>query len=376
MLLATIALVVGVAGCATDRDAASDPTTGATMAAPARLEGATTGNPRLGGTLDLSVVTELGTVAGPAGRVIALDDRGATWSIGHGDGESSVGDGSAPGVLLGHIAVDPLRMVSDALPDGRPVWWGTTMVVLVQPTERYGHGVLGDAVEAGGFEILDLAAEPSPTVPHPDVVERTRVVTRAPAVIEGVAALLVDLDGDGRPEIVTTESDAEVGARLVVHDLDGALLARGEPVGRGNRWRNQLGAGPLGPDDEIELVDVETPHIGGVVQWFGLQDGELRHRSGTDSYSTHRIGSRILDQGLIVDVTGDGRPEVLVPTQDQRRLVALSRTSAGVSEVAGVDLPARLSSNLAGLTTADGGVVVAVGLEDGTILRLGTPTPG
>ena len=103
---------------------------------------------------------------------------------------------------------------------------------------------------------------------------------------------------------------------------------------------------------------------------------EVRRRIWTGSYSTHRIGSRILDQGLIVDVTGDGRPEVLVPTQDQRRLVALSRTASGVSEVAAVDLPARLSSNLAGLTTADGGVVVTVGLEDGTVLRLGTPTSG
>ncbi len=334
----------------------------------------TSGNPVLPGRLDLGAVTEIGAFDAPVGRLRGFDTSGATWQVAT-DGRivDLDLDELRPGEPLGRVLVDPRQMADDPLPDGIPVWSGTTMVVLTEPTDRYGHGVLGDAVEAGAFEILTLAAEPTELEPHPEVLGRVRVEIAAPAVIEGIAALLADLDGDGVDEVIATEADPSNGARMVAFELDGTPVVRGRPVGRGNRWRNQLGVGPLGPNGEIEFVDVETPHIGGDVGWFRLGDGELGQQIVTGDFSTHRIGSRILDQGVLVDVHGDGRPEVVVPTQDQRTLVALSRTVAGVEIVASLDLGARLTSNLAGVS--DGSrAVLAVGLDDGRVLRLGRLT--
>ena len=39
------------------------------------------------------------------------------------------------------------------LPDGEVAKSGGLTAYLVDPTTRYGHGVLGDAIEAGGFVV-------------------------------------------------------------------------------------------------------------------------------------------------------------------------------------------------------------------------------
>ncbi len=75
------------------------------------------------------------------------------------------------------------------LPDGEVTRSGGMVAYLVDPTTRYGHGVLGDAIEAGGF-----------------VVERDRqrlLFRLGPdAVFEDRRVRLADLDGDGQPEAI------------------------------------------------------------------------------------------------------------------------------------------------------------------------------
>ncbi|MGL4440696.1 MAG: hypothetical protein ACRCUE_15635, partial [Bosea sp. (in: a-proteobacteria)] len=41
----------------------------------------------------------------------------------------------------------------DVLPDGEVSRHGSFSARLIDPTERYDHGVLGDAIEAGGFMV-------------------------------------------------------------------------------------------------------------------------------------------------------------------------------------------------------------------------------
>jgi hypothetical protein len=67
--------------------------------------------------------------------------------------------------------------------------------------------------------------------------------------------------GDGKQESILTISDAEQGAQIIVYNKEGEHLAAGPAIDRGYRWRHQLAVAPFGPNDELEIADVLTPHI-------------------------------------------------------------------------------------------------------------------
>ena len=229
------------------------------------------------------------------------------------------------------------------------------VAVLSDPTSQYPHGVVGDRVESATATVVDAQSG--------DVVG----VAVAPegTVFETVAPLWGDVDGDGDTELVLTASNGQEGARLVVYDERGRLVASSASIGRGQRWRNQLGVADL--DGVPVIVDVQTPHIGGIVQWFRIEGDELVRVAATSEYSTHRLGRRNLDQGVIVDGDGDGALDVVVPSQDQQSLSALRLDDGEVTEVRSIPLGSRLSTNLSAFTTPDGGASMALGLEDGSV---------
>ncbi len=231
--------------------------------------------------------------------------------------------------------------------------------VLSGATDRYPHGVLGDVFEATRIVIIDPAAGA--------IVSEATI--EAPSVIEGIAAPWVDADGDGTQELLATVSNSDVGARLVLFDSDGVMIAEGPPIGRSNRWRNQLGAAPTGPNGEVEVIDVRVPHIGGVVEFFRLDGAELVTETRRSGYTSHVLGSRNLDLALATDLTGDGRIDVLVPTQARDGLGVLVRSNDGVEVVAELAVPGRLATNLVAVSLADGRQVVAAG-TDGQVLRV------
>ena len=236
---------------------------------------------------------------------------------------------------------------------------GDFAVALAGPTDRYSHGVLGDAIEASAIVFVNLCTN-----------ERGRIEIDPPDVIEGVAPLLADVDGDSELEILVTLSNDSDGARLAVYEFSGTLLAESAPIGRPNRWRNQLAVGPIGPGGETEVIDVRTPHIGGTVQAFRLVFGDdpvrlERVAASDDRYTSHVIGSGNLDMGLAVDTNADGRLDVLVPRSDRETLVALTRTpdAQGWETVADVSLNGQLTSNLAS-QTVEGRTTLAAGVGD------------
>ncbi len=259
---------------------------------------------------------------------------------------------------------------TDALVDTRVVHSGRWTAALTQPTDRYGHGVLGDKLEAGAIELIDRCSN-----------ERIVIDVERPDVIEGLAPLLIDpnLSPTDDVLVLVTVSNAETGARLVVFDLTGAIVAESAPIGTGNRWRNQLAAGPIGPGGSFAVVDVRTPHIGGTVQWFSVDLTNKRLdlvAASEASFTTHVIGSRNLDLGVAVDVDGDGRPEVVVPSAQRDQLFALRPTEAGSDGTLGVlgadvvqtmDLDGRMVTNL-GVGGTDSSVSLAVGTDDNRLL--------
>ncbi len=246
--------------------------------------------------------------------------------------------------------------IVDALPDGRTVQFDDILVALVGPTDRYPHGVLGDRIEASAVQVVDLEAGTTDTFgPEP------------PTVIEGLAPIVADIDGDGDPEILVTHSNGEVGAWLAVWSVEGRPVAASAPIGRGNRWRHQLAVAALGPAGEIEIVDVRTPHIGGTVEYFRVEGPDLVPVATLAGFTSHAIGSRNLDMAVVADANGNGSLDVVLPTDDRTELAILTRTTRGVEVVATVELDGRLTTNIGVHADRDGSLGFAAGTDEGML---------
>ena len=146
----------------------------------------------------------------------------------------------------------------------------------------------------------------------------------------------------------------------------------GAPIGRGYRWQHQLAVGPFGPEGEIEVVTVLTPHIGGVVEFYRLIEDRLEVVARVPGFSSHMIRSRNLDMALAADVDADGRIEVLVPNQQFDTLGAIRRTTDDAEVIWRIPVGGRLSTNMAAVPTADNAFILGVG-HSANMIRLWIP---
>lgn len=280
----------------------------------------------------------------PDSNVLALESGGLAF----------VG---SDGAVIISDEVGNRRIELNALLDGRLTLSSDRRLgVLVHPTDRYDHGVVGDRFEASGVAFVSL-----------DTQEIVSELTLESDVFEGMVGMFADLDGDQVDEYIMTASNAELGAWLVVLDDNGELLAESDPIGQGGRWRHQIAAAPFGPNGEIELVDVRTPHIGGVVEYFAMRNGQLDLVASIDGFSSHTIGSRNLDMAVAFDVDGDGQVELVVPNTPKDELAVLRRVGDTVEVVMTLPLGGVLSTNLVAVEVADH-VVLAAGTADGRLL--------
>lgn len=326
----------------------------AASVAPARLAA---GAPPLvyveAGRLQLADFTAQG--ASPTSAPTLVDAETSTFAFLTEDGQV---------VLTGDLGTESLPL--DALADARLLLdEDRRLLVLSGPTSRYAHGVLGDAIEATGVSLLE-------TDGGLRLVGRFEVA--APAVVEGLAPIWADVDGDGDREVVVTVSQQGLGARQEIYSESGRQLATGPWIGAGFRWRHQVASGPLAPDGRAGLVVVRTPHIGGRVEFYRWVDANLRLEAVETraTYQSHVIYARNLDMALAGDFDGDGRAELLAPTQARTALGAIGWDPAGAATRWQVSVGGRVTTNLAAVDVGDGRVAVGVG-HDGGAVRLWLP---
>ncbi|MDZ4103842.1 MAG: VCBS repeat-containing protein [Hydrogenophaga sp.] len=212
---------------------------------------------------------------------------------------------------------------SQAVAGSKDIAW----VWLGSPTRRYPHGALGSPVHAGSVHVLARTPR-GPMV----AVSLSLPVHR---VFEDRVPRLVDLDGDGRDEIVLVEADALRGAALVVlglaqRDAQTTLVerARGPHAGSTFRWLNPVGFADFDGDGQLDVASVTTPHIGGVLTLHRWQPPALVPFARALDVSNHRMGA--LEQQLAVIVQQPGfRPTIVVPDMARQSLHALRWEAPG-----------------------------------------------
>lgn len=177
------------------------------------------------------------------------------------------------------------------------------------PTTRYGHGILGDAVEWGAL-ILET-----------ETGRHLRLTLPENRVFEDTAPRLADIDGDGDREVIVVETDVALGARLSVYGPDG-LVASNEFIGQTNRWLAPVGvaAADLDGDGRSELAYVDRPHLAKTLRVFRLEGDRLRPVGALEGVTNHRIGETDIAGGI--RDCGQG-PEMIVASADWTRVLAV-----------------------------------------------------
>lgn len=180
-----------------------------------------------------------------------------------------------------------------------------------QPTDRYPHAILGDGIEHAGLRVTLSDGSPQ------------EAIWPAGMVFEDTQPRLIDLDGDGAPEVITVETSDSLGARLAVWGLvDGRLapLAQTPHIGRRFRWLAVAGAADLDADGMVEIAYVDRPHLAKVLMvWRYDPAGGLTLVATRDGLTNHRIGEADIGGGIRTCGT---RPEVITASADWSRVIA------------------------------------------------------
>lgn len=175
-----------------------------------------------------------------------------------------------------------------------------------EPTTRYAHGILGDAIEFGALQITTMDGR-AVTLRLPD----TRV-------FEDLAPRLADVDQDGDLEIISIESSVTQGARLSIYDETGLVTAT-PYIGRANRWLAPLGAADLDGDGAIELAYIDRPHLAKTLRIWRYAGGRLTHVTDLAGLTNHKIGEDFISGGIRIC---DGTPEIITANAQWTRIVA------------------------------------------------------
>lgn len=178
------------------------------------------------------------------------------------------------------------------------------------PTDRYGHGILGDAIEFGSLIV---------TVDTAGTQQQITVTLPQTHVFEDTIPRLIDIDGDGNQEVMVIETEISLGARLAIYDENGQLKAATPHIGRTHRWLAPIGAADLDGDGNVEVAYIDRPHLAKTLRVWRYIDGALVSVADLAGLTNHSIGEADIGGGLR---DCDGVIEMITASADWRRVIA------------------------------------------------------
>ena len=201
-----------------------------------------------------------------------------------------------------------------------------------EPTTRYAHGVLGDAVEWGAL-VLELSDGTSRRMTLPETL-----------VFEDIAPRLADVDGDGAPEVIVVETSLDKGARLAIHAASGRITAT-PFIGRPHRWLAPIGAADLDGDGQIEIAYIDRPHLAKTLLIWRYEAEKLIQIASKPGLSNHKIGWDFIAGGI--RTCGDP-PELITANADWTRVMATTLQSGRINsrEIGAYTSPQSLTAAL------------------------------
>lgn len=180
-----------------------------------------------------------------------------------------------------------------------------------EPTDRYAHAILGDAIEWGALELtLDNGTVRTFRLPQSHV-------------FEDLAPRLADLDGDGTSEVIVIDSSLTKGARLAIYGPQGLITAT-DHIGRSNRWLAPAGIVDLDGDGRIEIAYVDRPHLARILTILTYENQSLKPFGKVQGLTNHRIGEDYISGGVR---TCNDQPELVLTNGNWSRLFAVSSSA-------------------------------------------------
>ncbi len=196
------------------------------------------------------------------------------------------------------------------------------------PTTRYAHGILGDAVEWGALN-FQMRHRDGTIINNGERLVGKIFQIRLPDdhVFEDVAPRLWDVTGDGHPEIVVIETDVNAGAALAVYSPNGKI-AETPHIGRTNRWLAPIAAADMDGDGHIEIAYIDRPHLAKTLRVWRFIDGALEPVADLAGLTNHRIGESDIGGGL--RDCGSG-PEMITANANWTRVMATTLRNGQLS---------------------------------------------
>lgn len=185
---------------------------------------------------------------------------------------------------------------------------------LIEPTTRYDHGILGDAVEWSALKLhVDMGCQGC------DASATRDFVIRLPEnrVFEDIEARIVSI-GDGISAVMVVETDLAKGARLALY-YESGLIAATPFIGRTHRWLAPIGAADLDGDGYVEFAYVDRPHLAKTLRVWRYFDGELVPVADLRGLTNHRIGENWISGGI--RDCGEG-PEMITANGGWTQIIA------------------------------------------------------
>lgn len=282
--------------------------------------------------------TRSGRIDGRPERFLVCDQPDGTFVMGVSVGRQVV---SIAAALEGKIlALDPRRC--DPPPSARSsvqcnVGKGPSATLVdvryAERARRVGQGLFGERWEYRSLRLRQMRGRESVSWTDHEISLPTDELFEDRAV-RHVGSPAGEACGVG---FLVIRSHRHLGAALALYALGATpeLEARAvsAPLGGPDRWRDVIGVADVVGDGRMRIVEIIDPHQFGRLQIDTVGDGRIEPSATLDGYTSHRFGTLRQGIGALLDMTGDGIADIVLPTSDWKCLALVSARRGVLREI-------------------------------------------